>query len=61
MKITEWVQMLVRCPECLAVNQVLVNWDMPRKWHRCQGCSNLFPLGLYRVVMTSNDPNSRLW
>ena len=49
------VQVLCRCPQCREANRVVVDWDHCPKYHKCQGCHELIPLGGYRVIATNND------
>ena len=54
--LTVW--MLARCPECLETNRIVVDWNSPAKYHKCQKCGAFCPLGAYRVWIHSNEP---LW
>ena len=55
------VQMLCRCPQCRAVNQFVIDWNMPRKFSRCQGCGELIPTGGYKVIAHTNDLRNPLF
>ncbi|MBA7580555.1 hypothetical protein ES708_22448 [subsurface metagenome] len=49
------VQVLCRCPQCRAENRVVVDWNMIPKYHKCQSCKELIPLGGYKVIAQTND------
>jgi len=49
------VEMLCRCPQCRGVNKVVVDWNNPKRYHKCQVCDSLIPLGAYRVIMLNNE------
>ena len=51
----EW--MLCCCPQCRGVNKVVFDWNNPKKYHKCQLCNEVVPLGAYRVIATTNDPH----
>lgn len=52
------VWMYARCPECLGTNRIVVDWNHPSKYHKCQLCLAFTPLGAYKVWASSNTP---LW
>jgi len=52
--VTVW--MYARCPECLQTNRIVVDWNNPKKYHKCQLCATITPLGAYKVWMHSNEP-----
>ncbi len=51
------VQLLFRCPQCDAVNKVVTDYNMEKRFHKCIGCEGLIPLGGYKVIAMSNDPS----
>jgi len=49
------VQMLCRCPQCRGVNKLVVDWNKPRKYSKCQGCGEVIPTEAYKIIATNND------
>jgi ribosomal protein S27E len=49
------VQLLCRCPQCLAANRFVLDYNKPRKYSKCQGCGEVIPTGGYKVIMLNND------
>jgi len=61
MEAVKIVRMLCRCPQCRRENRVVVSWDYPPKYHKCGGCNELVPLGGYKVLTLSNDPQNPIF